>query len=225
MNRFMIRKLMEKDWYMCRPGVYLNLVLGFTALITLLIGNGITFFIGAILLDLALVIPMVMVVFSIIVNEYKYKTFSFVFSLPIGNREYAISKIVLSLGCYLVIWIFLYSGAIAILLIRIDISNSIIPYFTMLCGQALMYYCIILAAAIAFESELITGMVFGLSNIILQCSISMGTLFSEKMRESVMSPTILWNDAIVTIISIEITVSVVCILSMFYFQLRKKDFL
>ena len=177
------------------------------------------------MLDLALVIPMMMIIFSVIVNEYKYQTLSFVFSLPIGNREYAISKIMLSLGCYFFIWLFLYSGAIAVLMIRIDVSNSIIPYFTMLCGQALMYYCIILTAAILFESELITGMVFGLSNIILQCSVSMGTLFSENMRESVMSPTILWNEAIVTIIAIELIVSVICIFSMFYIQLRKKDFL
>lgn len=110
-------------------------------------------------------------------------------------------------------------------MIRIDISNSIIPYFTVLCGEILMFFCAVLTAAIMSESEFITGIAFGLSNIIIQCSISMGTLFSEKMRESALSPTMLWNEPVVSTIAIEIIISVLCVLAMFYFQFRKKDFL
>ena len=225
MNSFMIRKLMQKDWYMCRSGIYVSMMIGIAGLIAILLGTGIVFFIGAILLDLALVLPMMSITFPVMVNERKDQTLSFVMSLPIGNREYAVSKILLSVSCYFITWLLLYSGAIAALIIRIDISNSIIPYFTMLCGETLMFFCILLTAAILYESELITGIVFGISNIIIQCSVSMGTLFSEKMRESVMSPTMLWNEPIVTIIAIEILVSVLCIATMYNFQLRKRDFL
>lgn len=91
---------MEKDWYMCRPGIFISVVLGIAGLIACLLGTGMAFFIGAILLDLALVLPMFSITYPVIVNERKDQTLSFVMSLPIGKREYAVSKILLSTSCY-----------------------------------------------------------------------------------------------------------------------------
>ena len=223
MNSFMVKKLIQKDWFMCRHGVYLCLLIGFGGLISFLLGGFYSVYLGAVALDLAVIMLMFFQTLGIIF-ERKDQTLAFIMSLPVSNLEYTMAKTIAYGGGYFFTWLLLYISAIAVLMIRIDIGNSIIPYFTVLYGSVLMFYCLGFAVAMITESEPLTSAVLALGNITTQVSIGLGMTFPE-IKESIRSPTILWNEPIVTVLAIEMIVAVLSLTAMFYFQLRKKDFL
>lgn len=224
MNRFMIKKLVQKDWYMCRYSVYGCLVLGYTGLISSLLGGFYGTYLGWIALDIAIIMLMYFQIFSVVIFERKDQTMPFIMSLRVSNLEFTVAKTLIGLGSYFCTWLLLYISAIAVLVIRLDITNSLIPYFTMLYTAALMFYCFGFAVVMITESEPLTNLVLALGNITIQVSIGLGMSF-EAIKESLRSPTILWNTPIVSVLTIEAVVIVLSIAAIFYFQARKKDFL
>lgn len=224
MNRFMVKKLIQKDWYLCKPGLYGCLILGFAGLAMYLLGTYRLVFLGLVALDIAVIMLMYALIFAIVIFERKDQTLAFIMSLPVSNLEYTVAKSLIGLGGYFFPWLLIYAGTIAVFLIRIDIGNSIIPYFTMLYGGALMFYCLGFTISLVTESEPLTNIVLGLGNVVIQISITMGTTF-EGLAESLRSPTMFWNGSILTILAIELVVIILSIVALFYFQLRKKDFL
>jgi hypothetical protein len=224
MNSFMIKKLVQKDWFLSRYPVYMCLVLGYGGLISFLLGGFYGAYLGAVALDIAAVMLMFILPLGIVTMERKEQTLVFLMSLPISNLEYTVAKTLSCLGVYILTWSLLYIGAIAMLMIRIDIGNTIIPYFTFLFVGVLMFYALCFAIAMVTESEAITSTALAVSNVTIQVSIGLGMTFAG-IRESLSSPTILWNTPIVTGLIIEVTVAVLSLAAMFYFQLRKKDFL
>ena len=224
MNNLMIKRLIQKDWYLSRNGVYGCLVIGYGGLISFLLGGFYGVYLGAVALDIAVVMLMFFQINAIVVFERRDQTMAFLMSLPISNLEFTVGKALVGLGSYFLTWLLLYVSAIAVLLIRIDLSNSIIPYFTLLYMGALMFYCLSFAIAMVTESEPLANATAAASNVVIQVSIGLGMTYSG-FQESLKSPTILWNTPILAVISIETAVAVLSIAAMFYFQLRKKDFL
>jgi len=220
----MIKKLIQKDWLLSRLGVYGCLVLGYAGLIGYLVGGFYGAYLGAVALDIAVVILMFFQVNAIVIFERKDQTLAFLMSLPVSNLEFTVGKTLVGLGSYFLTWLLLYVSAIAVLTIRIDVGNTIIPYFTLLYSGVLMFYCISFAIAMITESEGLANAALGVGNVIIQVSIGLGATFSV-FQESIKSPTILWNTPILTAILIEFVVAFLSIAAMFYFQLRKKDFL
>lgn len=224
MNNFMIKKLIQKDWHLCKPGLFGCLILGIAGLVMYLLGSFRVTFLGIVALDIAVIMMMYALVFAVVIFERKDQTLAFLMSLPVSNLEYTLAKSLIGLGCYFIAWLLLYIGAVGVLQIRIDIGNTIIPYFTILYCAALMFYCLGFTIAMVTESEPLTNIVLALGNVTIQISITMGMTF-EALAESVRSPTILWNGPVLTILAIEGTVIVLSIAALFHFQLRKKDFL
>ena len=224
MNNLLIRKLAQKDWYLSRNSIYGCLALGYGGLIGYLLGGFYGAYLGAIALDIAVVMLMFFQVNTIVIFERKNQTLAFLMSLPVSNLEFTIGKTLVGLGSYLFAWLLLYVSAIAVILIRIDLSSSIIPYFTMLYMGVLMFYCLSFAIAMVTESEPLSNAALAAGNVIIQVSIGLGMTFSI-FQESIRSPTMLWNTPILTVLLIEIIVAILSIAAMFHLQLRKKDFL
>lgn len=224
MNNLLIKKLVQKDWYLSRPGVYGCLLLGFGGLVGYLLGGFYGVYLGAIALDIAVVMLMFLQVNAIVIFEHKEQTLAFLLSLPVSNLEFTVGKALIGLGSYFFAWLLLYVSAVAVLTIRIDLGNTIIPYFTMLYVGVLMFYCLSFAVAMVTESEALANAALAAGNVIIQVSIGLGMTFSV-FQESIKSPTILWNAPVLTALLIEIGVIVLSIAAMFYFQLSKKDFL
>ena len=225
MNSLMIKKLIQKDWHMSRFNVYGCLTIGYIGLISYLLGGFYGVYLGAVALDIAVVMLMFFHVFAIVIFERKDQTLPFIMSLPVSNLEYTMAKTLSGVGSYFLAWLLLYVSAIAVLLLRIDLNGSVlIPYFTMLYSGVLMFYCIGFAVAMVSESEPAANIVLAIGNVVIQVSIGLGMTF-EGYRESVRSPTILWNFPVLTTLSIELVVIVLCIAAMFFLQLRKKDLL
>ena len=224
MNNLLVKKLVQKDWYLSRYGVYGCLVLGLAGQVGYLLGGFYGAYLGAVALDIAVVMLMFFQVNAIVVFERKDQTMAFFMSLPVSNLEFTVGKSLIGLGSYFFTWLLLYVSAVVVLTIRIDVGNTIIPYFTLLYTGVLMFYCMSFAVAMVTESEALANAALGVGNVVIQVSIGLGMTFSG-FQESVRSPTILWNTPILTAILIEIVVIVLSIAAMFYFQMRKKDFL
>ena len=224
MNNLLVKKLVQKDWYLSRNSIYGCLALGYGGLVGYLLGGFYGAYLGAIALDIAVVMLMFFQVNTIVIFERKNQTLAFLMSLPVSNLEFTIGKTLVGLGSYLFAWLLLYVSAIAVILIRIDLSSSIIPYFTMLYMGVLMFYCLSFAIAMVTESEPLSNAALAAGNVIIQVSIGLGMTFSI-FQESIRSPTMLWNTPILTVLLIEIIVAILSIAAMFHLQLRKKDFL
>ena len=224
MNSYMVKKLFQKDWYLVRYNIYGCTLMGFIGLIMFLLGGFYGIYLGAVTLDIAIIILMTAVFLPVIINERKDQTLAFLMSLPVGNLEYTLAKTLAGLCSYFCTWLLLYLAAIAVLLLRTDLNPNVIPYFSMMYGLALMFYCLIFAVAVVTESERWSMLVFAIGNITIQVSLGLGLTYAG-FRESVSAPTMLWNKPILMVIAIELVVIVVSITAMFFLQLRKKDFL
>ena len=224
MNSFMVKKLIQKDWFAIRYSVYGCTLLGVIGLFMFLLGGFYGMYLGAVALDIAIIVLMTAIVIPVVILERKTQTLAFLLSLPISNLEFTLAKSLVCLGVYFFTWLLLYVAAIVVLLIRIDIASNLIPYFTVLYGAALMFYCLVFTVAIVTDSNLWTMIVFSLSNIIIQVSIGLGRT-AAGIQESVKSPTMLWNGTIIGMLEFELIVIVLSLPTMLFLQLRKKDFL
>ena len=224
MNKFMVGKLIQKDWHVIKLQVAGCGVLGFTGLLLGLLGNGIAIVISGVLLMISLILLMASIVFNSIVIERKEQNVVFLMSLPVSNTEYTVAKIVMSMGVYFLFWLVLYTGTVGVLLVRIDFTNSILPYMTVLFGEILMFYCLLFATAIVSQSEPWTTGVMIFSNIVMSCTPGLAPAYAG-MRESLQAQAPLWNGTIVGSLGFELLVILVTIPLMYYLQLRKKDIL
>ena len=224
MNRFMVKKLVQKDWYVIRYPVIGCAILAFVGLVLGLHGNGIAIVMSGVFLMISLILLMPAIVFTCIVIERKEQNLVFIMSLPVSNVEYTAAKVVLSLGLYFLFWLFVYAGTVSVLYIRLDISNSILPYLTLLFGEILMFYCLLFATAIVSQAESWTTAVMIFGNIVMSCTPGLAPA-NAGIRASLEASAPLWNGTILGVISFEVLVIIITISVMLYMQLKKKDFL
>jgi ABC-2 type transport system permease protein len=223
MNGNVVRTLIMKDWRLHRRQIMISVAAGAIALGVIQLRSETAFLVGAVWFFVSLIVLASMVPVSNVINERKKQTVVFLMSLPVSALQYATSKMVSTVGMFLVPWAAMVIAGSALVLSRHDIPNGIIPLMLILFGLPLIGFCMIASAALISESE---GWVIAAT---VACNSSYGLVWYFIIRNPAIngdlkSPVPVWSAPVVTILAAEAAAVVLILGLTFYLQSRKRDF-
>jgi hypothetical protein len=223
MNGGVIRILILKDWRLHRVQVLLSLAAGGVALALLQLRDEAAFLIGSVWLFVSLIVLGSMLPVSNVINERKKQSLAFIMSIPVSAVQYAVSKIVSTVGMFLVPWAVSALAATILALSRRDIPNGIIPFILILFGLPLVGFCVVAGAALITDSE---GWTIAATIV---CNSSYGLIYYFIVRNPAIngafkSPVPVWSAAVLTILAGEVLAAGLILGITFYLQSRKREF-
>ncbi len=220
MNRALMMRLIAKDWYLSRVPLMLIALAGVVSTGLLYSGKtaGLAGLISALisLVFLSILIPQLTVM-----NERKQGNLAFVMSLPISPAEYTISKVLGNLSAFVLLWAAI-AGAVLGTIAFIPGAGGVIPLGVVAALAPFVSFCLLLSVAIVTESELLSMVTIGITNVAYSFWWFLFRLpgFGENLK----SPVPVWSGAILTIIGAQISVILLALTLTFYLQSRKTDF-
>jgi ABC-2 type transport system permease protein len=221
-NHTMIKRLILKDWYFLRGPIIGYLAAGAVALLLVANGGDAASFAGSILFITVLISAGIHLAMATVVNERKEQTLPFVMSLPISPMEYTTAKILANVLIFLIPWVTLLLGALALL--TIGNSGGVIPFMVVLVTEIFASYCLLLAVALVSESQgwSVGAIVFG--NLFLQ-GFMYWVSHIPSIARTMKGHVAIWSPAAVTTLVAEIAVILLLLGLTFFFQARKTDFI
>lgn len=223
MNSPVIRTLILKDWRLHRLHIILSLVASGAALLVLQFRNEAAFVIGSVWLFVSLIVLGSMLPVSNVINERKKQSVVFLMSLPVSALQYAVSKVVSTIGMFLAPWGASAVAATIFALSRRDIPNGIVPFILILFGLPLVGFCLVAGTALISESE---GWTISATIV---CNSSYGLIYYFIVRNppingAFKSPTPVWSPPVLMILAGEALAAGLIMGLTFYLQSRKREF-
>lgn len=223
MNFAMVKHLILKDWYLQRWTLLSALVAGAATLAIISTGSSAAFTIGVILLVTVIIAFGAMLATSTLIEERKQQTLSFVMSLPISYREYTASKILGNLLIYLVPWLTLVLGSIALLLLSPK-AQGLIPFAAIMSVEMMVSTCMVVAVALISESQGWTIGAIMVGNLALN-GVGYWVAHIPSIAKGMGGASIQWTPAASALVMGEFATIVLLLGFTFFFQSRKRDFL
>ncbi len=222
MNYAMVKRLTLKDWYLQRWMIIACFAGGVASLGIIALGSNLSFYVGLLLLITALIAIGAHLAVASIVGERKDQTLVFVMSLPVSYREYTTSKILGTLLVFLVLWIPLVLGSLALLLYTPK-TYGLVPYFLIMATEILVSTCLIAAVAVMTESQGWTVGAMMVGNVALNV---VGYLVAHVSGVSkwMWGTSIRWTPAAWALLLGEFALIGLLVGITFYCQSRKSDF-
>jgi len=218
--------LILKDWQLYRMPIALSIVGGVMSLAIFQWGGGWegTMVVGSVWFYVALILVGTMLPLVGIVNERKKQNLAFVMSLPISPIQYTTSKLVSTVGMFLVPWLTLTISGLMLVEARGIVPRGSIPMMLILDAMPFVGLCIITGVALVGESE---G--WGIAaNVFCNSSYGLVWYFLSRVPALMVNtkgPVPVWNSTVLSVLSAEFG-SIVLILGLtFYLQSRKRDFI
>jgi len=224
MNNSIIGQLIVKDWQLNRGSLFAYMLIAAVSLWLLVLENDLAFTIGSILLITVVAIIGIHMVFISIVKERSQHTLPFIMSLPVSYRDYTIAKILSNVIVAGGAWLALLLALLGLISSVDALPNGLIPYTVLIMLHMLTIYSILIAVALVSESETITVVVMGFLNVTISIFM-MGTAKLEPIYAYMEGPIAVWNATSLTILSVELGISILAIALTFYFQSKKRSYL
>jgi ABC-type Na+ efflux pump permease subunit len=158
-----------------------------------------------------------------VVNERKKQNLAFLMSLPVSATQYAMAKLVSTIGMYLVPWGALVIAASTFILTRSEAPRGIIPVMFILFGLPLVGFCVVAGAALISETE---GWTIA-ATIVCNSCYGIGwylIIRNPAVNGNLKSPVAIWDAPVLTILGSEIAAIVAILGFTIYMQSRKRDF-
>lgn len=224
MNWTMIKQLIRKDWQFNRNALVLYTLIGFLAVGLLTLSIKGAFYTGVVLIISAVIVVGAHLIFVTVLMERKEQNLAFIMSLPVSFMEYTTAKLLFNIGAFSISWILLYISTLIAIIQTDTIDNGFLPFATIALIELFVAYVIVLGIAVITESEAWTIVTITVSNI----SVSLFWYFLgsfEEISNYTNAESPVWNSTAITFIAAEITIILLMISLVFYFQSRKHDFL
>ncbi|MGB6947204.1 MAG: ABC-2 transporter permease [Bryobacteraceae bacterium] len=224
MTDSLVGHLIRKDWQLYRNQVYVTMAAGAIALAVVQLRSEPAMVVGGVWFFISLIMVGTMLPLSGIVNERKKQNLAFLMSLPISSTQYTTSKLLSSVGMFLIPWLTLVLAAVLLVEVRGIIPRGAIPMVLILAFLPFVGFCLITAAALIGESE---G--WGIAANV-GCSSSYGLVWYFLSRIPALmvpakGPAPVWNSTALAILAGEAALVVLMLGLTYYFQSRKRDFI
>jgi hypothetical protein len=157
-----------------------------------------------------------------IASERKERALLFVLSLPLSFGEYVRSKLFGLLLCFLVPWLTLTAGAIALVLAKADMPDGLLPFTIVLCVFLLANFSLVLSCALAVSSEGLMTLVIIVHNIAITLFIFLLGAIPE-FYDHLKDPAPTWGSAFWTILGIEAALLLVMYSLPYFVVARRRD--
>lgn len=222
-NAQMIKKLIIKDWQLLRKSLAAYMAGGVVVIGMMGMATPIMFNIGAVLMITLMIVIGARSAIELVVNEKKDQTLPFMMSLPITAQDYALAKLCANLTLYLVPWLLLVLGMLAVI-VSTPIYNGVIPLVVLVSVFILLSYCCYLATALLTYSEGYTVTVMIITNLLLNGFI-LWILRIPAINQTLEAPTASWNQLSLTILACCVVLMIGILLLTALAQKRKTSFL
>ncbi|MET0553505.1 MAG: hypothetical protein ABW221_10745 [Vicinamibacteria bacterium] len=221
----LVQRLVQKDWYFMRRPLAAYLVLGAVALFLVSAGSEGTFYAGSVLLFTLLISLGIHLVMLTVVQERTHQTLAFVMALPIAARDYTMAKILANLSIFLIPWLVLTIGTLAILGLGLNgAGRGLVPLAAVLLAEILVAYCLVLAVALVSESESWTIAAIVTTNLLFQ-AVLYGASHLPGIASTMKGRVTVWNGTSLGLLSLEALLVAALLWATFHLQSRKSDFI
>lgn len=190
LNIPLIKKLIQKDWYLSRKLIAAYMAGSIFALSCISLGEW-QFFMGVTLLISMLVGMANHQVTVTIINERKEQTLPFIMSLPITPTDYAVAELIANKALFFIPWFAILIITVAVFKFS-AVPDELIPLSTILCSYFLLSYCVVWAVGMTVEAEGIVILVMVAMNCLIGPLVYVLAKIPEISRYYV-SPTVVWN--------------------------------
>ena len=146
------RKLIAKEFYLNRWLIVGATGAGLAGLVIAAEGK-MRFNIGMLIWLTTIIAFGVTLAMLSIASERKDRALQFVLSLPLSPGDYIRTKLLGLMICFLIPWIVLTVGAMALVLIRPNLPDGLLPYALLLCVFMLANFSVVLSGALHTSSE------------------------------------------------------------------------
>ncbi len=222
LNIPMIKKLIQKDWYLSRKLIAMYVTGSIFALSFISLGEW-QFFMGTTLLISMLVGMANHQVTVTIINERKEQTLPFIMSLPITPTDYAVAKLIANKTLFFIPWFAILIMTIAVFTLS-GVPDGLIPFSIILCTYFLLSYCVVWAVGMTVETEGVVIFVMVAMNCLIGPIIYvLGK--NPNISSHFQSSTQVWNKASISVLLLEFFLIIASLAIAFYLQARKKTFL
>ncbi len=220
MNLQAIRILFLKDLFLSRRQLFAYFAAGMAATALACVPNATLTFVGFILVITVAIAAGIHLIGTLMLSETTDQTRLFVMSLPISLLDYSISKISVVLTTYLIPWASMFAGlVIATFVLGKQGNVAVLPaiFFFLLCSFMLQLVTAVITESVGWTICVMVG-----GNVCL--NVFMMKLFGNaEVLEVVKSDVLTWPSYVLQIISVELLVFVVALVTAFLFQTRKRD--
>ena len=222
MNRSLVSRLILKDLYLGRWLIGGTLLAGLISLAMIPLSR-VGYYVGSVSLLCVLIVLNLFITFQFVVSERKDKTQLFVLSLPISTAQYTAAKVVSSGLAFLVPWLLLTLGCVAVIDAS-DIPNGMIPLTIAVLTYILAYFCVFLAVALVTDTSAATTTVIIVGNISINFLIPylMGQASVIATRDG---PVAVWTPDVVGVIAAELLVGVLALGVSWFLNARNRNFI
>lgn len=223
MTQSIIRQLVWKDWHLMRNYVLLYWFGGFVAVAVTKFGGTLGDVIGFILFICALAGAGIHALFETIINEKKDQNLPFIMSLPVTVREYTVAKIIFNLGVFLSVWITLSAASFYVFIGDDGFPAGMAPMVTIILVAVLLAYVIMLSVSLVWPTMTPAMTAVMIGNIGTQGYVWwIASLY--PVRSLMGGNVAVWNTTVLSILAIQMTLTVALLVACVLLQYRKKDF-
>jgi ABC-2 type transport system permease protein len=218
-----VKQLVLKDWELHRYFIAATIVFGGAALALLLLKREPVTVVGSTTMLITLIVIGCLLPASNILNERKKQSLPFVMSLPISSVEYTTSKLLSTIGMYLIAWLTLVVATLWLIIGAGVLPLGVIPMALILLTLPLIGLSLITGMTMVGETEgwnLVANMV---------CNPSYGFVWyfitrTPSLMHDLTGNVPVWNSAVIRFLVSEYALIAVILALTYYLQARKTDF-
>lgn len=218
-------RLILKDWRLNGPAIVFCVAGGLAALGILLLGGQTAFVLGTVCFFMAMIFGASILPLSNIVGERKKKTLPFLMSLPISPVQYGTTKLVSTLGIFLVQWLTLVAAGLYLILERHALPMGTVPTALILATTPLIGFCLVTGIALAAESEKAAVAATAVVNSSYWLAWYLIASHVPALNRYWDGPVAVWNATAEAILGAEFAIIVAILLLTRLIQSQKHDFL
>jgi ABC-type transport system involved in multi-copper enzyme maturation permease subunit len=209
LNKPLIRLLVIKDWQLFQKQLAAYVLAGIVALCFLGTGKPWTFYLGSLLLIVALVATACFAISTSLLTERKEQTLAFVMSLPVSPLDFTVAKLAGNLLTFGVPYLLISLGTIGVILFT-PLPDGLLVLSILVLGHIFLAYSVSLAVAMNVESEGWNTFVMIASMVLINPFIMLlGQI--DAINDPVRGDVVVWSVQAVAILLAQILLSVLAV--------------
>lgn len=222
LNLPVIKLLVGKDWQLFQKQLAAYVTAGIFALCLLGMAKPWSFYLGSLMLIVVLVAAACFSISTSLLAERKEHTLAFVMSLPVTPLDFYLAKLLGNLVTFFVPFLIMFIGTIAVIAYT-PLPDGLIVFSTLVFGYIALAYAVSLSIAMAVESEGWNTFAM-IGSMVLINPFIMGLGQISAIGSHVNSEHIVWSLPAVSILLVQIVVSVAVLVGTGWVHCRKPSF-
>lgn len=222
LNPTVIRALVVKDWQLFERQLAGYTAVGLLALALIGHAQAWSFYAGALLLIVVMSALACFAISTSTLSERKAKTLAFVMSLPVSPLDFYVAKLLANMVTFGVPYLLLGGGAVAVTLWT-PIPDGLLTLVLMVLGHLLLAHAVSLCVAMRVESE-------GWSTFVMVGGSVLVNPFMAAVSQvpEIATPwqgeVVTWSWQVLTILALQVGLSLALLASLGWHYLRKQAF-